>query len=375
MKSRNVRRLIGFAVAALLFGYLAVPAQAVFNSIYIFGDTVSSTTNNTSPYPSPTNFFGQRYSNGRVWVEVLAQRQGLTNASITDPNWRFSTNNWSYFYDTSGDLVRNVGEFTAPANATNALFVVWVNDADFVDAVLNDATNINLWTTAINLSLTNHFIAITNLYAKGARTLVLPNAVDITKVPDYSNYGSNNLAFIRQRIIDYNSAFTGTLLSRVKSSCPALTIYVPDFFTLLDNVWTNAAAYGLTNAGTYALNQNIPNALKNLSMTGPGTNYIWWDDEDPTAKVQEIMADFAQQLISPPRFSQITPLNGSNRLDLVNAPVGLNGAVESRTNLIVGNWTSNVNFNAASPTQAVFVPATGPQQFYRLNFPLSWSWP
>ena len=50
----------------------------------------------------------------------------------------------------------------------------------------------------MNLSLTNHFVAITNLYAKGARTLVMPNAVDITEVPDYDSYGSNNLAFIRQ---------------------------------------------------------------------------------------------------------------------------------------------------------------------------------
>ena len=32
----------------------------------------------------------------------------------------------------------------------------------------------------MNLSLTNHFVAITNLYAKGARTLIMPNAVDFT---------------------------------------------------------------------------------------------------------------------------------------------------------------------------------------------------
>jgi phospholipase/lecithinase/hemolysin len=375
MQHRIVKCLIGLAAGALVFCFLVVSARAGFNSIYIFGDTVSSTTNNTAPYPSPTNFFGQRFSNGRVWVEVLAHRQGLTNDSVTDPHWAYSSNNCSYFYHTSGDLVRNVGNFSPPANATNALFVVWVNDADFVDDVLNDGTNITLWTNAMNLSLTNHFIAITNLYAKNARTLVMPNAVDITRVPDYSNYGSNNLAFIRRRIIDFNVAFSTTLLGRIKSNCPGMTIYVPDFFALLDNIWTNAAAYGLTNAGTYALNLNGPHKLTNLSMTGPGTNYIWWDDEDPTAKVHEIMADVAQQLLSPARISQITPLKGSNRLDLANGPVGVNGLVESRTNLAAGNWTASVNFNAASPTQAVFVPVSGSQQFYRLNFPFSWTWP
>ncbi len=236
-------------------------------------------------------------------------------------------------------------------------------------------TNITQWTNAMNLSLTNHFIAITNLYAKGARTLVMPNAVDITKVPDYSNYGSNNLAFIRQRIIDFNAAFSTTLVSRIKSNCPGMTIYVPDFFALLDKIWTNAAAYGLTNAGTYALNQNGPNGLKNLSMTGPGTNYIWWDDEDPTAKVQEIMADVAQQLLSPVRIGEVTALNGSNRLDVTNLPVGLNGFVDGVTNLAPAIWTAQANFSSTNMTQSIFVTAAGPSWFYRLRFPFVWTWP
>ena len=34
---------------------------------------------------------------------------------------------------------------------------------------------------AINQSQTNHLQIITNLYAKGVRTLILPNAVDISE--------------------------------------------------------------------------------------------------------------------------------------------------------------------------------------------------
>ena len=75
-------------------------------------------------------------------------------------------------------------------------------------------------------------------------------------------------------------------------------------------------------------------------MTGPGTNYIWWDDEDPTAKVHEVMADVAQQLISPVRITNLTLLNGSNRLDVANMPIGLNGFVDGSTNLVLANWTT-----------------------------------
>ena len=147
MRYRNGIRLLRFTVGVLLFGLVVCPAQAAFTSIYIFGDTVSTTTNNTSPYPSATNFFGRRYTNGRVWVEVLAQERAdqqllvlhqqsysvsYTNLTSLTTNWSYSSNNWSYFDDYSSDLVKNVGNFKAPTNATNALFVVWVNDADFV---------------------------------------------------------------------------------------------------------------------------------------------------------------------------------------------------------------------------------------------------
>jgi phospholipase/lecithinase/hemolysin len=374
MQTRKVRSLIGFAAGILLFGPVVIPAQATFSSIYIFGDGVSATTNNTSPYPSSTNYFGQRYSNGRVWVEVLAQRQGVPNNSVTNANWSYASNNWSYVFDYSSELVKNVANFNAPTNATNALFVVWVNDADFVYDVGNYATNITQWTNAMNLSLTNHFKSITNLYAKGARTLIMPNAVDITQVPDYQNYASARV-FIRQRIIDFNTAFTTTLMNRLRTNCPGITIYVPDFFTLLDNILTNASAYGLTNAGTYALNQNGTIKLTNLSMTGPGANYIWWDGEDPTAKAEAVMADVVQQLISPARISQLTLLEDDNQLNVTNMPIGLNGFVDGTTNLALANWVTQVNFNSTNSTQSIFVPASGPLWFYRLRFPYAWSWP
>ena len=374
MQSWKAKSLIGLATGILLLGLAVCSAQAAFTSIYIFGDTVSTTTNNTALYPSPTNYFGHRFSNGRVWVEVLAQRQGLPNNSVTNANWSYSSNNWSYLDDNSSDLVKNVGNFKAPTNATNALFVVWVNDADFVDDVSNYGTNITQWTNAMNLSLTNHFKAITNLYAKGARTLVMPNAVDITQVPEYQNYASGR-AFIRQRIIDYNAAFATTLMSRLKTNCPGITIYVPDFFSLLDNMLTNAAAFGLTNAGTYALNQNPPNVLTNLSMTGPGANYIWWDGEDPTAKANAVMADVVQQLISPVRISQLTLLEDDNRLNVANLPIGLNGFVDGCTNLVLANWVTQANFNSTNATQTIVVPTSDPLWFYRLRFPYAWSWP
>lgn len=353
----------------LSLGLAVFQAQAAFTSLYIFGDTVSTTTTG----PGGALYYGNRYSNGRVWVEVLAQRQGIP--------YDGSKNN-SYYDHESAALVTEVKSF-APTNATNALIIIWVNDADFVD-ILNQTTPISppyttaqlpLWTNVFNLLLTNHFQAITNLYAKGVRALIMPNVVDLTKVPGYAYYlNSSDELFFRQRVLAFNAAFTNTLNS-AKAVCPGLAINVPDFFALLDSVELNSAFYGLTNA--LDSNGKSVDAVTYFnppqSLNGTGTNFIFWDYLDPTAKVHEIMADSVQHLISPVTIGRITSLNGTNRLDLANAPVGMNGFVQASTNFVI--WTSVTNFNSTIATPTLFVPVSGPLQFYRLSFSFAWTWP
>jgi phospholipase/lecithinase/hemolysin len=357
-------------VGLLLFGPVVFPAQAAFTALYVFGDAISTTTNNTSGLPY---YYGQRYSNGRVWVEVLAQRQGLTY----DPN-----KNWSYFYNTSTTLVANVSSFTAPANASNALFVIWVNCADLWFPATYSGTSMAQWTNAINQAQTNHYKAVTNLYAKGARTLIMPNAVDLSTIPLFN--ASANANFIHLRCLDYNIAFSNTL-NRIRASCPNLVLYTPDFFALLTNLIAHPTNYGVTNAlgdglsidAIDAVNFGFPSAATN----GFGTNYIFWDPMDPTAMVHAWMANLTQQLISPVRISQITALNGSNQLVIANFPIGQSGLVLGRTNLILGNWKTNTlsnntnTFTSTNTTQTIYVPASGPQWFYRLKFLYSWTWP
>jgi phospholipase/lecithinase/hemolysin len=290
-----VKKAVKFMVGFLLFGFAVFPARAAFTNLYVFGDSISSTTDNPAP-PGPF-YYGKRYSNGRVWVEVLAQRQGLT---------LYSTNNWSYFGNTSTSMVANVSSFQAPSNASNALFVIWVNNADLFYPAFNSGTSMNAWTNAMNVSLTNHFKAITNLYTKGARTLIMPNAVDISTIPAFNSSANTN--FVHQRCLDYNTAFTNTLnRARTNSLYPGLTIYMPDFFTLLTNILAYPASYIVTNALFNGHSIDVyDSTLSDKTTNGPGTNYIFWDPQDPTAKVHAWMGNLAQQLISPVLISNFT---------------------------------------------------------------------
>jgi phospholipase/lecithinase/hemolysin len=420
-----MKRIHQIAISILLLGAFVLPARA-FTSLYIFGDGISTTTNNSTAAQFPQYYYGLRESNGRVWVEVLAQRLGLGANSMTNVNWSNAGNDSSYYGQYSPNLLANLKNFNPSPDVKTSLFVVWVNCADFVNdmgtiyfTTQSGDTDPNTWGTAITNSINNHWNIINSLYNKGVRTLIMPNAVDVTEIPEYDNLIVNapaNRNFIRNEIISFNAQFAA-MLNQARATLPDLTIYEPDFFDLLDNVITNASAYGLTNAlsGSVSIDaygdQNIPN----LTINGQGTNYIFWDPTDPTAQFHEIMADEALQLIAPAQIGSISvtgKTDGStvNQLSLVNLPVGLNGFLDLSTNMGAA-WAPLINLTSASTQQPltfnapayppVVTPSgngpinpgggnTGSGQnsgtstssntngimpLYRLRFPLSWNWP
>ncbi len=407
-----MRTLFSFLTGAVVYAMLVISAQAqAYTSLYVFGDALSTTTNNTagsSEYPKW--YYGKRFSNGRVWVEVLAQRQGIPIA-----------NNWSYFDDGSGCLETNIKNFSGTIPPT-ALVVVWGNCSDLFDQADNGNTNLSQWTQAINQDQSYVFNDITELYAKGARTLIMPNAVNLGEVPGFDLvYVPSYLSFIRQECIAYNALFSSTV-SRAAAACPGLTIYQPDFFSLLDNVVTNADSYGLTNALSGGENIDAIDALsKSCNTNGLGDNYVFWDQLDPTAKFHEIIADTVQSQISPVQFSSLAVLASQSQpatpgqqqaagtvpslFNVGNLPVGLSGFVDGTTNMGSGGftWTTITNFSSTSPSQSLNVNTppipvvvatggygniypsggggeastniTGYIQAFRLRFPFAWSWP
>jgi phospholipase/lecithinase/hemolysin len=346
----------------------ASPAAAAFSSIYVFGDSLSASHDTVNPAPGTPDYYGLRWSNGRVWVEVLAQRQGLVLSNA---------NNDSYYDHNSSNTLADVKKFIPPADVTNDLFVVWVCNADMYDDWQNwqnQPLSISDWQTANNVSVNNHYQVITNLYAKGVRTLILPNAVDVSKIPAINVSGSYT-NIVRAGCIDFNNKFANTL-NQALAACPGLTIYSPDYFTLLNNVLTNAAYYGLTNALKNGLSIDALSSIPSVNLSnGIAPNYIFWDTQDPSARLHAVVADVCQKIISPAQVRSISSSAGTNQLNIVNYPAGLAGYVDAATTLAPGNWSPTLGINSTNTTQSVFVPASGPQQFYRLRFPYAWSWP
>ena len=228
---------------ALLLAVLPMQRTAAYTGLYVFGDTVSTTTNNTSGLPY---YHGNRFCNGRVWVEVLAQWQGLSYVAANNKSF--------YGHDsvalTNPSLPTSVNSFMRPPNVASALFVVWCNDADFVFLAYNYSFPYNNgqdWAAQMTLSIDRHKAAVSTLYDRGARTIIMPKAVNIAAIPDFAGIGLANQQFIKARVAEYNIAFVEALSAHAASKLD-LKIYIPDTFSLFEQAQATPAVFGLTNS-------------------------------------------------------------------------------------------------------------------------------
>jgi phospholipase/lecithinase/hemolysin len=398
-------RIYFTALLAFCLSLISIQAatQAAFTSFFVFGDGLSNTATNSG---AGQYYYGKRYTNGRTWVEVLAQMQGLPFDPLKNVN--------SFFGNTSSNLPAQVAAFKPPTDAGNALVVIWVNNADLYYPAYDSAPTFAKFNTATVNALANQQKAITTLYGKGIRTIVMPNVVDISTVPEFNTYASKT-NLIRQACTNYNAQFYA-MVNKVTSQYPDLLIVVPDYFALLGDMLKSPAKYGVTNALYTRLSIDAISdpSLSDKSLNGQGANYVFWDSTDPTAKVHYIMACIAQQLVSPVQIG-MAQMGDLNRIDMINVPVGMNGFLENSTNLATG-WTVVTNFSSPALAQSLFITApplpadfgtgggdasssssgggldpTDPRnwisgtnsvkpivtatQLYRLRFPYNWVWP
>jgi phospholipase/lecithinase/hemolysin len=371
-KSSNIR----LSLALLLLALPLARSSASFSSIYVFGDGVSTTTRNLPPLPRPPSplYFENTNCNGRVWVEVLAKWQGITYEA---------SKNISYFGHDSQALITSVNSFSMPADSATALYAVWVNSADFV-GFMNTAGNEPPYSPSTPLAPWNNFIAsvvarhaqaVTTLYDKGARVIVMPNAVNVGVAPYYGLDAVSN-AFMKDRVIQFNTAFAAAMIS-LAASKPELVIHRPDTFTFFEQAIANPSAFGLIHPpGTEGA---IFDFESPSLVTGTATNYIFWDDLHPTAKFQMFLADLAQQLISPVKITNITRPGSNAQITIANVPLGRAGAVQG-SDTLAPPWLTDAAVNVpftvgGSTTTSVTFPAAGTKRFYRVGFPVVWTWP
>jgi phospholipase/lecithinase/hemolysin len=267
----------------------------------LFGDSLSDNGsgvkqlyNSTFPLPPYFNF---RFSNGPIWIEYFpttdlldyAYGGAVLNQSISDngpPSLMAQINDY---------LISN--HFNLTSVAPDTLYIFWGGSNDIFDALASGANG----TLSAN-ALPSVLVSIPTLTASQIEKLISAGATNILVMllPSWSN------APVVASVLTANqsqelSEFMSLLNNAIKSSVSPLAnpkrgvnIQFFDIAAFTQTILDNPEAYGLTDV-TNACFQNYEMFISGIGGAAPivcpnPDEFLFWDGEHPTTKVQATFA-------------------------------------------------------------------------------------
>jgi len=288
-QSANLRTLAARPVATarvifpavLLALFLNASTGNSFTALYAFGDSLSDTGRN--PAEPAQSYFNGRYSNGPLWVEYLCTNLGLPyNAA----------NNFAVSGSVTSDLLSQIDGLTASSNLQSALFTIQSGGNDFLHNS-SLGTNDPAWGSVVSNAVVNFTNAISVLYTKGAREILVANLSSIGQVPFFNGFPTNYRVYVDSKVAAFNSQLTSAMTNVMQHST-GLRIYLADFNRKSSDILSAPASFGFTASTNGALQDP---ALADKSFTGPGANYVFWDPVHPTTKGHALLAAVAFQCV------------------------------------------------------------------------------
>ncbi len=338
--------------AFLLICVMAARPALAFDAIYAFGDSLTDTGNEPAPV---VGYFQGRYSNGPLWIEYLSTQLGLPYAA---------SNNFAQSGGETSDALAQVRSLAAPADLSGALFVVWAGGNDFIHNV-GQGLNDPFWNSLIPQSVSNLSNAVELLYADGARVIMVPNLVDLSRIPLVLDSGlpSFVLNYLRGKVDQFNSSLAAALAA-IAQARPDLQLVTPDVHTRFNDLLANLVAKGFTTADPDALTDP---QLIDKSFTGPGKDYVFWDPIHPTSKAHALVAQWFYLALPPPQPRLGIVVSGSGfQLTLGDLQSGQVYTLQTSSNLVA--WSDAATVNATNAVQQWSAsPGFSAQAFFRIK--------
>ena len=249
----------------------------------VFGDSLSDVGTvfrlSGGMYPPNPPYFHGRYSNGRVWVEYLAESLDLSSNQ---------TKNFAYGGSTTGinpgatqinynnlvpDLLTQVKSFTQTNQQANpnALYVIWAGANDYLQGV-----------SSATVPLENLTKAIASLHDFGAKKMIVGNLPDLGHLPATRNNG--NSAYLSGLTQAHNQGLRRSLkiVSQQRSDLQIATL---DANKLYREAITNPSAFGFSNV--------ISGCMAGVSNYGNADQFLFWDSIHPTTAAHRIIGKTA----------------------------------------------------------------------------------
>jgi outer membrane lipase/esterase len=304
---RSTARWLAAVAASLLLiscgGSNDTPDAPPFGqTTVVFGASISDTGNacalSAANCPPSPPYAPGRFSNGSLYIETVAARYGATAtpslqgglnysyagaATGTVPGSTVATRPPSMVAQMDQYLARTGFQISPQTLVILDGITVGNNIADALTQVLGG--NPNAPTAVITAAVTDIAGMVTRLYAAGARTIVVLNAVNIGKTPRIT--GLNNpvaTAGATQMSQQFNGALAQQFAA-LRASSPGLNLLLVDSFALEAALQAAPAANGLTNV-TAPCFATTPAP----SVCATPNTYYYWDTFHPTFAIGQRLA-------------------------------------------------------------------------------------
>jgi phospholipase/lecithinase/hemolysin len=292
-------------IALIAFGVMLPSANASIDTIYAFGDSLSDAgnifagTHGLIP-PTPPYYNGE-FSNGAVWVQDLANQLGL---GPLGPSLLGGTD-YAYGSGETGPLSFNISdprtdilgpvgqlaqfESTHATADPGALYTIWIGSNDLAD--LAATGNPALFAGGIAAITNNIDTTVTDLAALGARNFLVLNVPNLGLTPLAATEGAQFA--LSQLALGLDQAMAATLPG--VAAFDGVNLKLLNTYALLDNIVTSPSSFGLTNVTDSCLNTSVTPA----TVCSDPNQYLFWDDQHPTAAGHLLVADEARAAVTP----------------------------------------------------------------------------
>ena len=324
-------RYLNFVFAiAILFGFAANVQAQKFNSIVVFGDSLSDTGNIAQLYglPAGTSF---TTNPDPVWAEIVARTFGasITNSLAGGTNYAWGgtcVNPSGPCENPVPTTGQQINQHISGGNADqDTLYMIWggVND---ISAVARNNSSDPQGALAGVLEAAGAYVGqIRDLQDAGARYVVVLNLPDTGKTINAQRAGAGAAAGLSALTSAYNEALDTGISSQEHGIVPV------NIFALMDEIIEDPGNYGFTNADGIACtpgsNPERPNGGLESLVCGPtdsgylsppdtDENYLFADGSHPSGDVHAAVASTVISTFTAPVY---VSLGGEGGVEVARA--------------------------------------------------------
>ena len=304
MKTLNLKMIALLALLSLATGIASADSEYGYSRMFVFGASFLDSGNNFAvtgetahpPFdPASLTSYGiggHHYSNGRTWVEVMAQDMDLTEwakPAYRDPAY----GNYAYGYARARDVAYATGPslgdqvqawidngYCTGIPMDDTLFVLDSTFYDFGD-ILTGGDPMDILGGMLDSIVYN----IGVLYGCGARNLLVANAPPLGASPMISEADKAAATGLTWQ---YN-VFVQSILGIYAGEPIYMNISTFDIFTFFTAVMTAPEAFGLNNVTETCVTFGV---LKGAYCKNRD-EYLFWDALHPTRKIHALLAEVA----------------------------------------------------------------------------------